>query len=371
MITTHQVRQAGPSNRGFLPTMGTVIKFLIPAVAVVLLAFAIVHVARSGTEQPLADPYLPPPQPPDEAVLSGQGVVEARGGNVAVAAAVPGVVSEAYVKVGQRVAAGKPLLRLNDSSQIAALRLCKAQLETARTRLARLEGPPRRDDLVVAASRVRAARADVAAKRAAHQHTEKLHSRSLIGELEVEQHKQAVIAAESQAEAAEAAERLLRAGAPDADRATARAQVAEAEALVGQAEAALGLLTTRAPAEGTVLQLNIRPGEAVGTRPDLSPLVLGDVQVLHLRVELEEHLLGRFRPGAPGRAVRRGEGGAAIPITFVRVEPLVVVKRVLGGFPGEQSDARVLQVIYQLPEGEAAVHVGQRFDVFLAADQSR
>src|SRR5260221_12281771 len=110
--------------------------------------------------------------------------------------------------------------------------------------------------------------------------------------------------------------------------------------MVGQAEAERGLLTSRPSAEGTVLQLNLRPGEAVGTRPDFCPLILGDVQVLHLRGELEDHFLDRFRPGTPRPAVRRGEGGPAIPITFRRAAPLIVVKRGPGGVPRERSDAR-------------------------------
>src|SRR5262249_14592683 len=156
------------------------IKYLLPLAAVAMLGVAVAHVVRSGAEKPLADPARPPPQPPDEHMLSATGVVEARGGNVAVASAGPGVVAPGLGRAGRRVEAGAPLFRLNDDAASAAVRVRQAQLGTAKSRLARLEAPARKDELLVAASRVRGARADVAAKKAALDHAEKLHVKNLI-----------------------------------------------------------------------------------------------------------------------------------------------------------------------------------------------
>jgi multidrug efflux pump subunit AcrA (membrane-fusion protein) len=348
--------------------MGILVKYLLPLAAVAMLAFAVVHVVRTSADKPLAEPPFPPPQAGEESALAAAGTVEAKSENVAVAPALPGVVAFVLVRAGQKVKAHDPLFRLEDTALRPILAVRQAQLATARARLARLERKPRPDELLAAAARVRAARADLAGKRAAYEHAQNLRAKALIGELDLEQRKQAVAAAAAVVEQAEAEDRLLRAGAAEADRAVARAGVAEALSLVAQAQSDLDRLTTRSPLAGTVLQLNVRPGEAVGARPDLPPVVVGDTTVLHVRVEIDEQLLGRFRPGAPARAFPRGEGGPALRLTFVRTEPMLVPRRILSGAPGERTDTRVLQAIYRLEPGQEKVYVGQQLDVFITAE---
>jgi multidrug efflux pump subunit AcrA (membrane-fusion protein) len=184
---------------------------------------------------------------------------------------------------------------------------------------------------------------------------------------ELEELEQSVVAARERLAQAVAEDRLLRAGSPEADRAVSRAAVTEAEALVAQGKTELERLTVCAPLAGTVLQVNLHPGEAAGGRPEVAPVVLGGTRPLSLRVDLDAHLLGRFRPGAPARASPRGRPGAVFPLRFLRVEPLVVPRRVLNGEGGERSDARVLQVLYELDPGPEVLHVGQQMDVFLEA----
>src|SRR5436190_3727729 len=275
---------------------GMIAKFLLPFLAMAMLVFAVAHVFRSRPDMAVADPPFPPSVPAQEQVLSATGIVEAKSANVAVASAVPGVVAFVFVSAGQPVKEKDPLFRLDDTALKAARKVREAQRETAQARLNRLISPPRSEELLASAARVRAARADLAAKRAAHEHASKLAADSLISATELEQRKQAVAAAQAQLDQAEAEDRLLRAGASAADVAVAKAQVAEAEALVAQAAAELERLTTRAPIAGTVLQLNVRKGEAVGGQLDQPPVVLGDTSTLHLRVDLDEQLLTRFRP---------------------------------------------------------------------------
>jgi multidrug resistance efflux pump len=340
-------------------------KLLLPAAAVAMLLFAVVHVLRSSQDAPLAEPPYPPPEAAQVSVLSATGTVEPQSELVAVAAAVPGVVAEVLVRAGQQVKARDPLFRIDDSTARAALAVRAAQRETAAARLGRLTAPPREDEVLTSAARVRAARAALAASRAAHEQTLKQHAESLIGSLAVEQREQAVTAAQAHLEQAEAEDRLLRAGPSPTEVAVARAQLAEADALLAQARADLQQLTTRAPMAGTILRLGVRAGEAV---PGLGepPVVLGDVQALHLRVDLDEALLGRFRTGAAAHAQVPGQG-KVLPLEFVRAEPMLGPGRRLSGAPGERTDGRALQVIYRLGAGAESVHVGQRLDVFIDA----
>jgi len=345
-----------------------ILKYVIPAAALAMLAFAVSFVVRTYPVQSVADPPLPPPQSPFANALAAAGVVEACGGNIAVAAPAPGVIAEVFVRASQSVAAGAPLFRLDDRPLRAERQVRDARLAAARAQLARLEQLPRSDDVVVSAARVGEARANLAAQQGQLERGQELLKSHLVSPQEVERLKQSVAAAQEQLTRALAEDRQLRSGAWEADRAVARAAVGEAQALVDQANTELDRLTVRAPVAATVLQVNVRGGEGVGDRPGQAPVVLGTIRPLHLRVEIDEELIPGFRAGAPARALCRGQPQTTFSLRLVRVEPLVVPKLALTGDGGERTDTRVLPVVYEFDPGDAAVHVGQRLDVFIAAE---
>jgi multidrug resistance efflux pump len=169
----------------------------------------------------------------------------------------------------------------------------------------------------------------------------------------------------------EAEDVLLRAGAWGPDKEVARAAVAKAEAEVDQAMTEIARLTVRAPIAGDVLQVNVRAGEFVNSLQTAPLIVFGDIQTLHVRVDIDDNDIPRFAPQAPARACFRGDARKSYALTFVRVEPLVVPKRSLTGDSSERVDTRVLQVIYAIAQGERSAYVGQQLDVFIDASQSK
>jgi multidrug efflux pump subunit AcrA (membrane-fusion protein) len=344
---------------------GIVVKYLLPLAALALLGFAVFHVGHTPAWQPLASPPQTPSEPPFPAALVARGVVRAGGGNVHVAAPVPGVVTEVPVQVGQEVREGEVLFRLDDRALRAELRARQARLATARAQLARLEQLPRPEQLPASAARVREANAQLLAKEASYRKAQGLAERKLLDDLDVERSRQAARSAREALAQAEAEDALLRAGASAADKAVARAQVDEAETLVAQVQTELDRLLVRAPRAGTVLQVNVRPGEAVSARPDEAPVVLGNTDFLEVRAELEEQLLAHFDPDAAASACPRGKSEPRFPLHFVRSEALVVPRGVLAGDGSERSDTRVLPLIYRLDPGVRAFHVGQQVEVYL------
>jgi HlyD family secretion protein len=160
---------------------------------------------------------------------------------------------------------------------------------------------------------------------------------------------------------------LLKAGASYEELAIAEAEVEQARAQIAEVQTDLERLTVRAPMASTVLQVGIRPGEFVGTPPGETLMVLGNVQQLHLRVDIDEHDIPRFAPGAKAQAVMRGYPDRVFQLDFIRVQPFVVPKRNLTGDNTEQVDTRVLQAIYAFrePPGED-LYVGQQLDVYVA-----
>ena len=343
-----------------------VLKYVLPLAAVVMLGFAVLHVVRSAEEKPSATPPQAPAEPPYEQTLAATGVIEASTANVAVASPVPGILTKVLVRAGQHVEVNEPLFALDDRPLLAERRVRESRLATAKAELNRLEHLTREEELLSSAARVREARAVLHERTLHHNRGKELLKRNLIGADEVEQRQAMMEAAREQLARAEAEDRLLKAGASDTDRAIAKAKIAEAEAMVAQSQTDLDRLTVRAPVAGTILRVNIRVGEAVGARTEVPPILLGETNPLHLRVDVDEHQIVRFRDTASATAARRGAPQPTFPLRFVRVEPLVVLKKALTGDVSERTDTRVLQVIYELEPGNERLYVGQQMDVFIA-----
>ncbi len=292
-----------------------VLKYGLPLLAVVMLGFAIAHVVRSQEQKPKAAPPSPPTEPPFEQTLAGTGIVEASTANVAVASPSPGIVANVFVRAGQHVAARAPLLALDDRPLLAERRVRESRLATARAEWDRLDRLPRPEELPSSAARIREARAMLHERTLHHERGRELFKKNLIGADELEQRQAMMEASREQFARAESEDRLLRAGASETDRAIARARIAEAEALVAQVQTDLERLTVRAPVAGTILQVNVRAGEAVGTGPRPPPILLGETQPLNLRVDLDEQQIAHFRPDAPASAARRRRRSPSSPST--------------------------------------------------------
>jgi multidrug resistance efflux pump len=346
-------------------------KLILPLLSTMMLAAAVFHTARSGQEPSGSAPPAPPPQSPFARAVAGTGLVEARTENIGLGSALAGLVQEVFVpvdKVGVRVAAGTPLFRVDDRRLRAERKFAAASLEAARAELARLDAQPRPEEVPVSAAKVAAARARRALLADQFERARQLLARRAIAQEDYRQRQLALEEARQHLTRAEAEHALLRAGAWKRDKAIARAAVAKAEARLAQIDVDLERTVVRAPVDGDVLQVNVRPGEYVAA-PAPGPLVvLGDLRHLHVRVDLDGEDVPRFRPGAAARAYVRGDARVEVPLTFVRVEPYLVPKKSLTGEGIERVDTRVLQVIYALPAGTRGVYVGQQLDVFIAAE---
>jgi multidrug resistance efflux pump len=341
-------------------------KFLLPLLAVALFAFAVLHVVRAQQAPDDPPPPAAPARSPFRASLAGSGIVEARTENISVGTPLPGVVVEVNVKVGQRVDAGAPLFRIDDRPLRAERDYRLAALQSARAQLKRLESMPRPEELPASAAKVKEARANFADQEDQYRRSRSL-ARVAVGEEELIKRRQAAQMAQQQLARAEADDQLLKAGAWEPDKAVARAAVAMAQAQLRQTEIDLERLQVRASVSGEVLQVNVRPGEYVGTPPGQALVVLGDVGTLHVRVDIDEHDIARFVPGTSARAMVKGDAGQEYALDFVRVEPYVVPKKSLTGAATERVDTRVLQVIFAIRPAQRQLYVGQQLDVFLEA----
>src|SRR5262249_29820311 len=176
-------------------------------------------------------------------------------------------------------------------------------------------------------------------------------------------------AAQEQAQA-QAEYDLLKAGAWKPDILIAKAAVSEARAQIEQVKTEIVRATVVSPVDGVVLQVNVRAGERVSDRDAKALMVLGDISTSHVRVDIDERDLARFRTGAPAKAYPRGDSAHEMAMRFVRVEPYVVPKKSLTGENTERVDTRVLQVLYVIEQAEYPAYVGQQLDVFIDGEMA-
>jgi multidrug resistance efflux pump len=148
--------------------------------------------------------------------------------------------------------------------------------------------------------------------------------------------------------------------------AIAAAALQLAKARAAQVVLAAERFTIRAMQSGKVLQINIHPGEFAQSGVQGKPLLLiGDIQRLYVRVDIDEFDAFRVAPGAVGVAFVRGAPRRPVQLKFERIEPYIGPKTALIGTPTERVDSRVLQVVYSFDARVLPAYVGQQMDVYI------
>jgi len=305
-------------------------KYTLPILAVAGFAFGIISVLKGNQPAPVAPAVVEPAQAPFATFIAGAGIIEARTRNIAIGSALPGLVKALTVKVGDRVKAGVVLFTIDDREAQASLGVRRADLERAKA-------------LVLEVS------AGLADAQTGQRLAESVTDRRAISTEELERRRNAVLIARARLD-------------------SAKAQVLQAESQLTAAQITLDRLIVRAPMDGEILQVNIRPGEFAMAGPVSTPqLVMGNLDQLHVRVDIDENDAWRFRPEGKAVAYLRGNRDFSTPLTLAYVEPYVVPKRSLTGDSTERVDMRVLQALYQFDRRHLPAYVGQQVDVFIEA----
>ena len=342
-------------------------QFGLPLLALGLLGFAGWYVWKTRVIARDPPPPIAPARSPFAATLAAAGVVEAQTENIAVGSATPGVVVQVFVTVGDAVEPATPLFRL-DERELQGELAVKRAVSQSKSELLRLEAEPRKEKIPVLIAQVNEAQSAVVREADALRRSEETFARKVTTEQELIARREALAAAQANLERSQADLNLLKSGSWEYDRDVSRAGVAKAESEVAKIEMELDRLTVRSLVAGGVLQVNVRPGEFVGTPPGQPLVIVGNIDRLHVRVDIDEFDIARFDSKAQASAVPRGSLQERYPLKFVRVEPFVVPKKSLTGDNTERVDTRVLQVIYECdPAGRPPLFVGQQLEVFIEA----
>jgi HlyD family secretion protein len=307
-----------------------VVKYVLQGLGLLGLAFAIWMVMVTSRAVPVAPPVVHPAKPPYAAYIAAAGIIETRMLDVQIGTQVAGLVTEIYVVVGNRVKRRDPLFKLDDRFLTAQLGVQRATLQTTLTR-------------------VREAEASLADLRNRLALAEAVKDARAISKEDLTSRRYAVQTAMAHLTSAQADAKL-------------------SESQVKQTETNIDLLTVRAPIDGEVLQVNTRVGEFAQAGPLPTPLMLfGNIDRLHVRVDIDENDAWRFHPQAQAKAFMRGNPSLNTLLTYEWTEPFVIPKKSLTGGTTERVDTRVMQVVYSFDRAELPVYVGQQMDIYIEA----
>lgn len=287
-------------------------------------------------------------------LVAGNGVVEPRDRETKVAAEVAGRIAQIFVREGDFVTAGSPLVELSSESERAALAAAEADLEAMKGELARTLRGMRKEDVeaVVADTASLKSRAELSKVTLT-----RMQALSKTGSATPDELDRALKQAETDAqtyEAAEARKRAAVAGSRSEDILVARAKHKAAEARVGEARARLSQLTIRAPLDGEILQLKYRVGEYYAPGGD-ALVVMGDTRTLRARIDIDERDVRRVKVGAKGFVTANAFPGQKLRGHVVELGRRMGRKNVRTDDPVERIDTKILEVLLELDAGSGLV----------------
>ena len=366
-----------------LTTLAGALKvYTVPLIAIAGVGMAAVTVIKTARPKEVPPLVVEPARTPFTSAVAGSGVIETNTQNILVGTSVAGVVKQVAVKAGDMVKVGDPLFAI-DAREVQALLVQResmvavkqALVEVAARKLDQLKAYPRPETVPPAQAKVAEIKSQLADATDQLRKYEAITDKRAVSDDMVAQKRFAVATWQTRLAAAEADLALTKAGtfAPEIAAAEAlfswaRAYLAAAGADADAVRVELDRRIVRSSIDGRVLQVNAKPGEYASAGTTSTPLiVMGGVDPLYVRVDVDENEAWRVRSGSHAVAFLRGNTRFRADLTFVRFEPLVVPKKSLTGESSERVDTRVLQLLFALAKPEFPVFVGQQVDVYIEA----
>lgn len=292
-------------------------KWVLPSLAMMGACIGIAVIFWTQRQLPIPPILFPPATSPYAHWIAAAGTIEASSENISVGSPFSEIVTKIYVKEGDWVSTGDLLFELDP-------RFFEAQELTA-------------------AADLRSALIEMENQKTQFSFYKRVKDRRAISQQDYDTARFALL--------------------------TAKEQVKVAKGKLREIQTNLARSKIHSPVDGQVLQVNVHVGEIAPVVPFVSQqatlILLGTVQPLQVRVNIDEEEAWRFQKGARATAFVRGNSQIHFPLKFLRIEPYMVSKSTLTGDTREKTDTRVLQVLYTFDRKSLPLYVGQVLDIYL------
>lgn len=288
-------------------------------VAVIMTGLTVWAIMSNPFQTVAHNQSLPNWKPPFDQYIAGEGIITPAPNLVPLRPAESGQVVKTFVKVGDQVTKGQPLLQLNIQDLLAD----KLQLEAT---------------IQTALAEEKAAQSDFDYYREMYRKNQDKFISS---------------------QAFTHAQNLL---------AIARKKVAASKVALTVNKLRMERRTLTAPFNGQLIHFSVYAGmwlRADETPPD--EILLAPHHPLQLRVELNQFDIIHFSPHAKAIAWLPNRPNQKIALTFNHVEPIIKNKTLISGRTTELTSTRVLTLVYDIQPTQLPLYTGEQFDVFIAA----
>ena len=291
------------------------------------------------------------------------GKVEPPSGIIKVAAPAIGIVAKVMVKVNDTVFAGEPLILLNDDEIMARYAAAEAQAgmrrrlrdEQAVTGKAQER---RRAEDAVAETETAAFDAQAAVDKAA------MAWRAGGGPAATLTNARSALV-RAQDELAKRKDQLRGIDAPLPT--PNEAQTTSARGDLALARVNLEKLRIRAPIDGTILQININPGELAAPSA-LQPLLsIANLSTLNVRAELDERDISEIKVGQTASVRAAAFPGKEFAGTVMSIAPMVEPSRLSARGSNSRADVDAVEVVVKLTQ-PGPLATGMKVDVYFGQD---
>jgi HlyD family secretion protein len=334
---------------------------IVPALALGCLVYATNSIVRTQPVRELTQPPIPPPQSAYQSAVAAVGLIEPSTEIITLGSARAGIVDQVLVQVGAEVKTGQPLIKLRTTELQAEHTVAQAAIAETQAQLKVAEA-----QVKIAESQVQVVEAELAQAKRLLSFADNVKDSRVLSDEERSQRAMTVTTAEARRDATKAS-----VTAALADVESARSRFTSAKAKLAVVDTEIQRCTVQSPIDATVLQVRIRPGEALTLGPGSGAwITIGQLNPLHLRTDIDEHEAWRVKATSPAIAQVRGNPKQQVQLEFVRFEPLIIPKRSLTGDAIERVDTRVLQVIYRMKSTpQLRLFPGQQMDIFIQAEK--
>lgn len=306
-------------------------------------------------------------QPPFLTYISGVGIVEPQSGNIMISSTSNRRVEKIDVSVNEKVEKGTVLFQLYHDDLVARLKIKQQEYEKAVANLSKLQALPRSEDLSISEEGVNQAQVAVNEAKAQYEMVSNLPNPKAISQEQRDKRLYGYQQAEAELKKAQAQYQKVKAGAWKPELKIAQHEIEQIKADLDATELEIQQTYIKSPLTGSVLKINIHEGEILD--PGRTAVILGNIDELFVKVSIDQLNIMAFCPECPAVAFRQGDRTTAIPLKFIRIDPIMVPKRYLTNDVNEKVDTQVFEILYSVAKNEIPLIVGEQMDVYLNAEK--
>jgi HlyD family secretion protein len=298
-----------------------------------------------------------------EVVFAAPGRVEGLSDTIEIGAGADGVLKAIYVTEHQVVNKGTLLGEIACDDLKASLEASLADADAARQARLRLLRGARNEEKQIAVQKTAAARATLVEAKAQLERQNILYKGGEISGVDYDRANRDFGVANAQFRAALRTQRLTAASPLPEEKARADAEVLAAENRVREAQERINKCAIRAPIDGTILQVNARPGESFSLVTPRALFRLADASGRRVKAEIDERDVAKIAIGQTAIINAEGLTGDKLNGVVKTVSAIVGKKSVFTDDPADKVDRDVLEATIVLgPEGNS-LPIGLRVTV--------